>query len=62
MGDAKDMEERASAEARKWITRMRKDNPAHARLYCDHGVYIGSNGLFRHKCKPCTDNNPERSA
>lgn len=36
---------------KKFLERMRTQDPRHARLYCpDHSAYIGHNNVF-----PCTD-------
>lgn len=49
-----DVEIKSRANSIVWVQRMRKVDPDHARLYCDHGVYVGSNRLFIDKCEACS--------
>jgi hypothetical protein len=48
-----DVEAKSRSSSRTWIKRMRIENPHHARNYCDHGTYIGHNGLFIGNCQDC---------
>jgi hypothetical protein len=51
----------ALSELELWLREQRKafkarmdaTNPEHSRLYCEHGIYIGHNGIFREGCEQC---------
>lgn len=53
MMDEDEAKRRARYENDQFMKRIRRDDPQRARLYCDHAVYIGYNGLFLEKCEDC---------